>query len=62
MEKPLLLQKLMKLEHSGANMYLMSVFDLNPSGIIIFALSQVDFQEHSLSISEDQVRAKMPSY
>ena len=37
----------------------MSVFDLNPSGIIILARNQSDFREHSLSISESQVRAVM---
>lgn len=59
MEKPLLLRKRMKLECSGPHIYLMSVFDLNPSGIIILARNQIDFREHSLSISESQVRAVM---
>jgi hypothetical protein len=39
----------------GDNLFLVSVFDLEPSGVIIKAYNQTDSREYSLPISEREV-------
>lgn len=41
---------------TGNDLYLLSVFDLEPSGIIIQAYNQIDSKEYMLPISEQEVR------
>ena len=39
----------------NGDLYLLSVFDLEPSGVIVHAYNQVDSKEYQLPISEYQV-------
>jgi hypothetical protein len=39
----------------GDNMYLLSVFDLEPSGVIVHAYNQADSKEYILPITELEV-------
>jgi hypothetical protein len=39
----------------GSEVYLLSVFDLEPSGIIVHAYNQIDSKEYTLPISEFEV-------
>lgn len=41
----------------GDNMYLLSVFDLEPSGVIVHAYNQADSKEYILPVSELEVRS-----
>ena len=40
---------------SNDSMYLLSVFDLEPSGVIVHAYNQADSQEYILPITEMEV-------
>ena len=39
----------------GSDLYLLSIFDLEPSGIIIHAYNQADSKEYSLPVTEMEV-------
>jgi hypothetical protein len=52
----LLIQKLMKLEGDDVNVYMMSIYDLYSSGIMVVAVSQNYSDELFLPISEIEVR------
>ena len=41
---------------NGTSIYLLSVFDMEPSGVIIHAYNQIDSKEYLLPISEMEVR------
>ncbi len=40
---------------SAEHMYLLSVFDLEPSGVMVHAYNQADSQEYILPVSEMEV-------
>jgi len=40
----------------GTSLFLISVFDLEPSGVIVHAYNQIDSKEYLLPISEMEVR------
>ena len=40
----------------GQTLFLLSVFDLEPSGVIVHAYNQIDSKEFLLPISEAEVR------
>ena len=40
----------------GDTMYLLSVFDLEPSGVIVHAYNQADSKEYILPVTELEVR------
>ena len=42
---------------SAEHMYLLSVFDLEPSGVMVHAYNQADSQEYILPVSEMEVGA-----
>jgi hypothetical protein len=52
----LLIQKLMKLEGDDVNVYMMSIYDLYSSGIMVIAVSQDYSDELFLPISEMEVQ------
>ncbi len=41
---------------NGSDLYLLSVFDLEPSGVIVHAYNQADSKEYILPVSEMEVR------
>ncbi len=54
MNKAALVTSGRKLE--GGQLYLLSVFDLEPSGIIIHAYNQITSKEYMLPVKEKEVR------